>query len=135
MCLYPGEKYTQAHSSVQKAANIAGLGDNLRLIPTTAPPTPDSPTSKSSIGAAIKDKLGWAWRRGQNQGCPYGLDAEDLAEAMQLDRRKGFTPVFVSANVGSTNSCAVDPVRAIADVCRRGYGPVWCFVAFVFVCV
>lgn len=47
------------------------------------------------------------------------LDAADLAAAMKEDIAAGLTPVFVNANVGSTNSCAVDPVRAIAEICRR----------------
>lgn len=92
----------QAHSSVQKAANIAGLGANLRLI-----------TTRQQGGGVIDGE-------GGGEGS-YGLNAQELEAAMNDDRRKGLTPVFVSANVGSTNSCAVDPVRAIAEVCHRRY--------------
>ncbi|CAM9771919.1 unnamed protein product, partial [Ectocarpus sp. 13 AM-2016] len=89
MTLYTSD---QAHSSVQKAANIAGLGSNLRLIPTRG-----------------SDEDG--------QRC-YTLDAAELSEAMREDEAAGLTPVFVSANVGSTNTCAVDPVRSLGEACR-----------------
>lgn len=79
---------------MQKAANIAGLGGNVRLVPTRGG------------GAAAEDD-------------GYALDAADLAAAMREDVAAGLTPVFVNANVGSTNSCAIDPVLAIAKVCRR----------------
>lgn len=46
------------------------------------------------------------------------MDVEKLASCMEEDRAKGLTPVFVCATVGTTSSCAVDPVRAIAEVCR-----------------
>ena len=49
----------------------------------------------------------------------YALDAADLAAAMGEDVAAGLAPVFVTANVGSTNSCAVDSVIAIGEICRR----------------
>lgn len=78
---------------MQKAANIAGLGSNLRLISTRG---------------SCED----------GQQC-YTLDAGELSEAMREDEAAGLTPVFVSANVGSTNTCAVDPVRSLGEACRR----------------
>ncbi|CAM9650065.1 unnamed protein product, partial [Hapterophycus canaliculatus] len=89
MTLYASD---QAHSSIQKAANIAGLGSKLRLIPTRHDAQ-------------------------QEQQC-YAVDAADLSEAMREDLQAGLTPMFVSANVGSTNTCAVDPVRALGEACR-----------------
>ncbi|CAM9654577.1 unnamed protein product [Ectocarpus sp. 6 AP-2014] len=89
MTLYASD---QAHSSVQKAANIAGLGSNLRLIPTRG--------------------------SGEDGQRCYTLDAGELSEAMRKDEAAGLTPVFVSANVGSTNTCAVDPVRSLGEACR-----------------
>lgn len=84
----------KAHSSVQKAANMAALGTSLRIIPTSA--------------------------RGQNKDeAAYAMDAASLATAMREDAARGLTPMFVSANVGSTNTCAIDPVRALGEVCRR----------------
>ncbi|CAM9528472.1 unnamed protein product [Ectocarpus fasciculatus] len=89
MTLYASD---QAHSSVQKAANIAGLGSNLRLIPTRG--------------------------SGEDSQRCYTLDSAELSEAMREDAAAGLTPVFVSANVGSTNTCAVDPVRSLGEACR-----------------
>ena len=87
MCFARRKQY-QAHSSVQKAANIAGLGANMRLIPASG-------------------------RRGSADDNAYAVDPADLAAAMKKDVAAGLTPVFVTASVGSTNSCAIDPVLAI----------------------
>eukprot|EP00904_Undaria_pinnatifida_P009634 jgi/Undpi1/5800/HiC_scaffold_2.g01074.m1 len=87
----------QAHSSVQKAANIAGLGTNVRMIATRG-------------GGETAE------------GNAYALDVVDLATAMREDIAAGLTPVFVNANVGSTNSCAVDPVLAMGDICQSFSG-------------
>lgn len=86
------DSMSQAHSSVTKAAIIAGLESNLRSVPT----------------------------RSHTDGVeePYAMDPKDLAAMMRADRALGMTPIFVNANVGTTNSCAIDPVRALGDVCR-----------------
>ncbi|CAM9492673.1 unnamed protein product, partial [Hapterophycus canaliculatus] len=81
----------KAHSSVQKAANIAGLGSNLRLIRSNA----------------------------QHDRQGYAIDTTELSEAMRNDIKAGLTPMFVCANVGSTNTCAVDPVGELGDACHR----------------
>ena len=78
---------------MQKAANIAGLEANIRLIPT--------PGGR------------------QSEKDPFALDADDLVAAMAKDLADGLTPIFVAANVGSTNTCAIDPVRSLAEGCRR----------------
>ncbi|CAM9597402.1 unnamed protein product [Laminaria digitata] len=91
MTLYTSD---QAHSSAQKAAKIAGLGENMRLIPARG------------RGGAADDNA-------------YALDPADLATAMKEDVAAGLTPVYVQANVGLTNFCAVDPVLAIEEICRR----------------
>jgi aromatic-L-amino-acid decarboxylase len=78
---------TQAHSSVEKAVRIAGLGaGNLRLI--------DVDTT-------------------------FAMRADLLDEAMAADVAAGLLPCFVTATVGTTSSTALDPVAAIAEVCRR----------------
>jgi len=82
-----GYASTQAHSSVEKAMGIAGLGrDNLRMI-------------------EVDDRFGM---------CP-----DQLAHAVEQDRAQGRVPCFVCATVGTTSSTAMDPLPAIADVCRR----------------
>lgn len=42
-----------------------------------------------------------------------------LVDALARDRADGFTPVAVVATAGTTLTGAVDPLDAIADVCRR----------------
>ena len=77
---------TQAHSSIIKAAMIAGLADGpddcsrVRLIPTT-------------------DDL--------------GMDAKALLEAIKADRANGLTPCMVSTTQGTTSTGAMDPLEQI----------------------
>ena len=76
-----------AHSSVEKAVKIAGLGrDNLRLVDCDA---------------------------------RYAVRVDALESVISADRAAGATPAMVTATVGTTSSGAVDPVRAIGEVCRR----------------
>lgn len=80
---------TQAHSSVVKAAMIAGVATSaedrkhIRLIDTDA---------------------------------SYAMRPDLLAAAMREDRAAGRMPFFVCATVGTTSSTAVDPVPGIARV-------------------
>ena len=76
-----------AHSSVEKAVRVAGLGrDNLRLVD-------------------VDDR--------------HAMRVDALEAAIAADRAAGAAPAMVSATVGTTSSGAVDPVRAIGEVCRR----------------
>ncbi len=78
---------SQAHSSVEKAVRVAGIGsDNLRLV---------------SVDHA------------------YAMRPEALDEAIRTDLAAGRQPFFTCATVGTTSSTAIDPVRAIGEVCRR----------------
>lgn len=77
----------QAHSSIEKAAGITGVGrSNLRAIPVDQ---------------------------------RFAMQPEALAQAIAADRAAGHTPFFVCATVGTTASTAIDPVPAIAEICRR----------------
>ncbi|MBA3553973.1 MAG: aspartate aminotransferase family protein [Gemmatimonadales bacterium] len=49
----------------------------------------------------------------------YAMDPAALAEAIEADRRAGLVPACVVATIGSTSSTAIDPVPAIAELCRR----------------
>lgn len=42
-----------------------------------------------------------------------------LREMIEADLEAGFAPAFVCATVGTTSSTAVDPVRAVGEVCRE----------------
>jgi aromatic-L-amino-acid decarboxylase len=49
----------------------------------------------------------------------FAMRPDALAELIAADRTAGLLPAFVCANVGSTSSNAIDPVRGIGEVCRR----------------
>ncbi len=49
----------------------------------------------------------------------FAMRPDALAAAIAADKAAGLTPAFVCASVGSTSSNAMDPVRAIGEVCRR----------------
>ena len=77
---------SQAHSSLEKAAMVAGIGmDNLRLI-------------------EVDEK--------------FAMRPQALARQIAEDKQAGLTPFFVSATVGTTSSNALDPLPAIAAICR-----------------
>jgi aromatic-L-amino-acid decarboxylase len=76
-----------AHSSLEKAAGIAGIGRrHLRAVP-------------------VDER--------------YAMRADALELAIAQDRRAGHTPFFVCATIGTTASTAIDPLPAIAAICRR----------------
>jgi aromatic-L-amino-acid/L-tryptophan decarboxylase len=78
---------TQAHSSIEKAVKIAGIGkNNLRLI--------DVDENFAMCPVALKKQI-----------------ENDLAADL--------TPCFVNANVGSTSSNAIDPLREIGLICAE----------------
>ena len=49
----------------------------------------------------------------------FRLDPRTLARAIADDRAKGLIPFMVVGNAGTTNTGAVDPLNAIADLCAR----------------
>ena len=78
----------ESHSSVEKAARIAGLGDtSLRVLEVD----PDA----------------------------LSVTAESLRRAIDADRAAGARPLLAVATVGSTSTTAVDPVRAMGELCRE----------------
>jgi aromatic-L-amino-acid decarboxylase len=78
---------TQAHSSVDKGAKLAGYGLNcLRHIATDP---------------------------------HYAMQPDALERAISSDRAAGLVPACVVATVGTTSSTAIDPIPAIAEICRR----------------
>jgi aromatic-L-amino-acid decarboxylase len=73
---------SHAHSSVEKAALLAGFGRaNVRRLP-------------------VDEK--------------YALRADALDAAIREDRARGLLPCAVVATTGTTTSCAIDPLEAIA---------------------
>lgn len=78
---------SQAHSSIEKAVKIAGMGrENLRLIEVDG---------------------------------NFAMRPAALAAQIKRDIAAQRVPCFVSATVGTTSSNAMDPVRAIDEICRE----------------
>lgn len=49
----------------------------------------------------------------------FRIRPDELANRIAADRKRGLVPFLVAANGGTTNSGAVDPLEAIADICQR----------------
>jgi aromatic-L-amino-acid/L-tryptophan decarboxylase len=49
----------------------------------------------------------------------FSMDASKLREAVETDRRKGYHPCCVIATIGTTGTTAVDPLRAIGEICSE----------------
>lgn len=80
---------TQAHSSIQKAAMIAGIADG--------------PDDHEHVRLIETDTA-------------YAMKPESLRAAIRGDVARGRTPFFVCASVGTTGSTAVDSIEGIARV-------------------
>jgi aromatic-L-amino-acid decarboxylase len=49
----------------------------------------------------------------------YRIDMDALARRIEEDRAAGFTPIAVCGTAGTTNTGAIDPLDALADLCER----------------
>ena len=49
----------------------------------------------------------------------YSLDPEKLRKAIKLDRKRGYLPCCVVATIGTTGTTAIDPLRAIGEICSE----------------
>jgi aromatic-L-amino-acid/L-tryptophan decarboxylase len=78
---------TEAHSSIEKAIKIAGIGkNNLRKI-------------------AVDEN--------------FAMIPKELEKAISQDLSNGIKPLCVVAALGTTGSTAVDPLRAIGEICHK----------------
>jgi aromatic-L-amino-acid/L-tryptophan decarboxylase len=48
----------------------------------------------------------------------FKMNAEALADAIEEDKRNGIVPFCVVATVGTTSTSSIDPVSAIAQICK-----------------
>ena len=49
----------------------------------------------------------------------FSLDPEKLKEAIINDKKRGHIPCCVVATIGTTGTTAIDPLRAIGEICRE----------------
>jgi aromatic-L-amino-acid decarboxylase len=79
-----------------------------------------SDQAHSSIGkAAITLGIGLDHLRKIPTDDAFRMDTRALEAAIRLDRAEGRRPIAVVATAGTTSTTSVDPVPAIAAVCRR----------------
>lgn len=90
-----------------------------------------STETHSSIEKAVKIAgLGKSHLRKLPVDDTYALLPRALEEAIDRDRRRGYTPLCVVATLGTTGSTAVDPLRAIGEICRKHH--LWLHVDAAF---
>jgi len=98
--------------ATQGAGNQAGVGGRLAVYLTSQ--------THSSIEKAVRIAgLGSEAVRLVDVDSSGAMMAEDLAQRIERDVAGGTLPCMVTATVGTTSSNAMDPVRAIGEVCRR----------------
>ncbi len=79
-----------------------------------------STQTHSSVEKAVKIAgLGAANLRAIAVDEKFALRPEKLARQIAADKSAGLVPCFVCATVGTTSSNAIDPVPAIAKICRE----------------
>jgi aromatic-L-amino-acid/L-tryptophan decarboxylase len=109
---------SQATLTAVLAARHAAVGDDASRIPRLVAYT--SEQAHSSVARA-------AWiagvPRAQVRALPvddeFRLRVDALEDALARDRAAGLLPFLVAASAGTTNTGAVDPLHAIADLCER----------------
>ncbi|MGH7513229.1 MAG: pyridoxal phosphate-dependent decarboxylase family protein [Gemmatimonadales bacterium] len=94
------------------AAGLAAAGTPLAVYA--------SREAHSSIDKAVKlAGYGLDLLRPVETDAAFALRPEALARALEADRNVGIRPACVVATVGTTSSTAIDPLRPIAELCRR----------------
>ncbi|MCC6962077.1 MAG: aminotransferase class V-fold PLP-dependent enzyme [candidate division Zixibacteria bacterium] len=79
-----------------------------------------STETHSSIEKAVKIAgLGSACLRKVAVDEAFALKPAELEKLIAADRHAGVTPLAVVATIGTTGSTAIDPLRAIGEICRR----------------
>jgi glutamate/tyrosine decarboxylase-like PLP-dependent enzyme len=49
----------------------------------------------------------------------YAMHSKTLQEAIAADLEQGLIPFYACATIGTTSSCAVDPVGELGKVCEQ----------------
>ena len=96
-------------------AGTLGLGDSGPALTVYA-----SAEAHSSVDKAVKlAGYGLDHLRHIPTDSAFALRPEALEQAIAEDRSAGRVPACVVATIGTTSSTAIDPVPAIAEICRR----------------
>jgi aromatic-L-amino-acid/L-tryptophan decarboxylase len=98
--------------TTQFASNRKGCDG--RLIAYCSTQTHSSVEKAMKIAGMGSDNL-----RHIDVGENFAMHPEALAHQINQDLKAGVVPCFVCATVGTTSSCAIDPVREIARICRK----------------
>jgi aromatic-L-amino-acid decarboxylase len=86
-----------------------------------------STETHSSIEKAVKIAgLGRASLRKIPVDDAFAMLPVELEQAIAQDKASGYVPLCVVATIGTTGSTAIDPIRAIGEMCRRHH--VWLHV-------
>ena len=102
------------------ATNRHGVGHGSTDVPSQRLTVYTSRHAHSSIEKGVKIAgLGRDNLRLVDADERYAMRVDALEAAIAADRAAGAVPAMVCATVGTTSSCAVDPLRAIGEVCRR----------------
>ena len=100
------------------AARHAAVGDHVdrlaRLTMYTSDQAHSSVRRAGWIAGIPRDQI-----RAVSTDTELRLDPQELAQVIAADRAAGFIPFLVVANAGTTNTGAVDPLHAVADLCAR----------------
>jgi aromatic-L-amino-acid decarboxylase len=105
---------TARERATELAANTGGLHD--RGVFTTY----CSQEGHSSYDKAVKIAgLGQDHLRRIAADAHFAMIPEKLEEAVRGDLDAGLRPLCVMATLGTTSSTAVDPLRAVGEICRR----------------
>ena len=93
-------------------AGLAGRGSPLTVY--------TSSEAHSSVEKGVKlAGYGLEWLRKVAVDRNFAMQPDELERNVIADRKAGFTPACVVATVGTTSSTAIDPLPAIAEICRR----------------
>lgn len=49
----------------------------------------------------------------------YALSPKTLEDAIAADLEQGLIPFYADGTIGTTSSCAVDPVGELGKICKR----------------
>jgi aromatic-L-amino-acid decarboxylase len=120
--------YDTASVSTMHAIAAAREALNLRIREDGLSGRPDLPLLRVYASAEVHSSiekglialgLGQRALRKIPLDAEFRLDAAALDRAIEEDRTAGYLPFCVVATIGTTSTSSVDPVPAIAEICRR----------------